>query len=70
MATTTTCDHCSQPIDKSDGRVVITVQDIWSSDRLRQSLGRGSKPAMLDRTWDLHRDCYVKHVLPSLDNIH
>jgi len=61
MSTVTACDHCGQPIN--GGRVAIHVTDYYLP---KMSDVSAPIPEDLHLRLDLHRACYVEHLLPHI----
>jgi hypothetical protein len=64
MATTTTCDHCHQPIGDYD-RVDVIITDWARVTALREMV----EPRILSANLNLHRSCYEERLLSTIDRI-
>jgi hypothetical protein len=79
VTTTRTCDLCGLPIGPDDDWVTVTVHDESNWRLPTDTKGRAiirkdwEPPPRLNLHLDLHRACYIEHVMPRLrvtDNTH
>jgi len=65
MSKATVCDHCGKAIAKDDRHVTVSI-----SDQLILPPKGEQFPTLLSAQLDLHRQCYIDAVLPSLAALH